>query len=164
MHEPAGSPQGEYRSAQHEDTQVSRPRLVLDTNVLVSAFLWRGTPGRLIELVGEKEVQLFTSRALLDELAATLAKKKLARYVAATGLSAAQMLAGYRRAATTVTARRLDERASRDADDDAVLACALAARADLIVSGDDDLLVLKSFKGIAIVSVAAAIERISSKA
>lgn len=45
-----------------------RPRLVLDTNILVSAFLWQGTPGHLIELAGEKEVQLFTSRALLDEL------------------------------------------------------------------------------------------------
>jgi len=62
-----------------------RLRLVVDTNVLVSAFLWQGTPGRLIELAGEKEVQFFTSRALLDELNATLTKKKLAKAVAATG-------------------------------------------------------------------------------
>ena len=142
---------------------MSRPRLVVDTNVLVSAFLWRGTPGRLIELAGEKEVQLFTSRALLDELGATLAKKKLAKYVAGTGLTAEQMLAGYKRIATTVKARQLDERVSRDADDDAVLGCALAARADLVVSGDDDLLVLRSFKGIAIVSAADAIRRLGSK-
>ena len=40
-------------------------RLVVDTNVLVSAFLWQGTPGRLIELAGEKECRLFTSRALM---------------------------------------------------------------------------------------------------
>ena len=64
-------------------------RLVVDTNVLVSAFLWQGTPGRLIELAAEKEIELFTSRALLDELAATLAKRKLARYVAASGSSPA---------------------------------------------------------------------------
>ena len=140
---------------------MSRPRLVVDTNVLVSAFLWRGTPGRLIELAGEKEVQFFTSRALLDELAATLAKKKLTKYVAATGLTAEQMLAGYKRIATTVTARQLDERVSRDADDDAVLACALAARADLIVSGDADLLVLHSFKGIPIVTARKAAERVA---
>jgi putative PIN family toxin of toxin-antitoxin system len=135
-----------------------RPRWVVDTNVLVSAFLWQGTPARVIELAGEKEVQLFTSRALLDELAATLAKKKLARYVAATGLTADQMLANYRRIATLVTARQLDAQVSRDVDDDAVLACALAARADLVVSGDDDLLSLKSFNGIPIVSVAQAIK------
>ena len=143
---------------------MSRPRLVLDTNVLVSAFLWQGTPGRLIELAGDKEVQLFTSRALLDELTATLAKKKLAKYLAATGLTAEQMLASYRRIATTVTARQLDERVSRDADDDAVLACAFAARADLVVSGDDDLLVLRSFKGIAIVSAASAVRQIDGTA
>ncbi|RZL02853.1 MAG: putative toxin-antitoxin system toxin component, PIN family [Rubrivivax sp.] len=114
-----------------------KPRLVLDTNVVVSAFLWQGTPGRLIELAGEKEAQLFTSRALLDELAATLAKKKLAKYVAATGLTVEQMLANYRRIAKLVTANQLEQQVSRDIDDDAVLACALAARADLIVSGDD---------------------------
>ncbi len=53
-------------------------RLVLDTNVLVSAFLWKGKPGRLIELAAEKEIEIFTSRALLDELAATPSRKKLA--------------------------------------------------------------------------------------
>lgn len=125
-------------------------RLVVDTNLLVSAFLWQGTPGRLIELAAEKEILLFTSRALLDELAATLGKKKLAKPVLATGLTADQMLRNYRRLATLVTARQLAQRVSRDADDDAVLACALAARADLIASGDDDLLTLKHFRGIPI--------------
>lgn len=137
-----------------------RPRWVVDTNVLVSAFLWQGTPARVIELSGEQEVQLFTSRALLDELAATLAKKKLAKYVAATGLSVDQLLTNYRRIVTLVTARQLDARVSRDADDDTVLACALAARADLVVSGDDDLLSLKSFNGIPIATAAQAIKRL----
>lgn len=138
-----------------------RPRWVVDTNVLVSAFLWTGTPGRVIELAGEKEVQLVTSRALLEELAATLTKRKLAKHVAATGLSSDQMLAHYRRVATLVTARQLDAQVSRDADDDAVLACALAARADLIVSGDDDLLTLQSFNGIPIITAARAVKGFS---
>lgn len=137
-------------------------RLVVDTNVLVSAFLWQGTPGRLIELAAEKEIALFTSRALLDELAATLAKKKLAKPVLATGLTAEQMLRNYRRLATLVTARQLAQQVSRDADDDAVLACALAAHAELIVSGDDDLLVLKHFQGIPITTPAQAIRRIEA--
>jgi len=131
-------------------------RLVVDTNVLVSAFLWEGTPGRLIELAGEKEIQLFTSRALIDELAATLAKKKLAKPIAATGLTAEAMVRNYRRIATLVSASRLAGQVSRDADDDQVLACALAAKANLIVSGDKDLLDLESFEGIRIVSAAEA--------
>ena len=69
-----------------------------------------------------------------------------------------QLLTNYRRIVTLVTARQLDTQVSRDADDDAVLACALAARADLIVSGDDDLLVLKDFNGMPIVTAAQAIK------
>ena len=134
------------------------PRLVIDTNVLVSAFLWQGTPGRLIELAGEKEVLFFTSRSLLEELHETLNKKKLVRSVVATGLSADQMLTNYRRLATLVTARQLAKPVSRDADDDAVLACAIAAHADFIISGDDDLLVLKNFEGIPIIRPAQAVE------
>jgi hypothetical protein len=59
-------------------------------------------------------------------------------------MSIQQMLAGDKRIASTVRARRPGERASRDADDDAVLACALAARVDLVACGNDDLLVLRS--------------------
>lgn len=141
-----------------------RPRWVADTNVLVSAFLWQGTPGRVVELARDEEVQLFTSRVLLDELAATLAKRKLARYVAASGLSAEQIVTSYRRIVTLVTARQLNARVSRDADDDAVLACALAARADLVVSGDNDLLSLKGFSGIRIVTIAQAVKAVSGSA
>ena len=136
--------------------------LVVDTNVLVSAFLWQGKPGRLIELAAENEIYLFTSRSLLDELAATLAKKKLAKPVLATRLTADQMLHNYRRLATRVTARRIAQQISRDADDDAVLACALAAGANLIVSGDGDLLVLKHFQGIPIATPALALQVIEA--
>ena len=129
--------------------------------MLVSAFLWEGTPGQLIDLAGEKAVQLFTSRALIEELAEVLHRKKLAKRVAATGLSADQMIANYRRIATLVTARHLTPRISRDADDDAVLACALAARAHLIVSGDADLLDLKKHQGIPIVPPAEAVRVVS---
>jgi putative PIN family toxin of toxin-antitoxin system len=138
-------------------------RLVVDTNVLVSAFLWQGTPGRLLELAAETQIELFTSRALIDELSEVLHRKKLAKRVKATGLTAAQMVRLYSgRLARIVTARKLVNPASRDADDDAVLACALIAGADLIVSGDDDLLALKHYQGIPIVTPAQAIQRIEA--
>ena len=50
----------------------------------------------------------------------------------------------------------------RDPDDDAVLALALAAKVDWIVSGDDDLLVLQSFEGIAIITPAQALLRMGT--
>lgn len=130
-------------------------KLVVDTNVVVSAFLWQGLPGRLLDLAGEKEVRLFTSRALLDELADVLDRKKLIKKVLATGLTVPQMLENYRKIVTLVTARQLPQRVSPDADDDAVLAAAKAARADFIVSGDrKHLLALKRFEGIPIVTAA----------
>ena len=133
-------------------------RLMVDTNVVVSAFLWQGTPGRLLEMAGEKQVWLFASRTLLDELADVLGRKKLAKSVGATGLTVPQMLAAYRKVITLVTARQLPQQVSPDADDDAVLATARAAKADLIVSGDrKHLLILKRFDGIPIVTVAQAV-------
>lgn len=138
-------------------------RLVVDTNVVVSAFLWQGLPGRLLDLAGEQQVRLFASRALLDELVDVLGRKKLAKSVAATGLTVSQMLANYRKVITLVTARQLPQRISLDADDDVVLATAKAARVDLIVSGDrKHLLSLKRFEGIPIVSVAQAVAMLES--
>lgn len=138
-------------------------RLVVDTNVVVSALLWQGTPGRLLDMAGEKQTRLFSSRALLDELADVLSRKKLAKSVAATGLTVPQMLANYRKVITLVTARQLPQQVSPDADDDAVLATAQAAKADLIVSGDrKHLLILKRFEGISIVTAAQAVAMVKA--
>lgn len=137
-------------------------RCVLDTNVLVSAFLWEGMPGKLIELAAEKEIQLFTSKALLDELADVLPRKHLAKKMLSTGLTVTQMMHHYQRLATRVTARQLDQPVSRDVDDDAVLACAIAARANLIVTGDVDLLVLGSYQDIPIVTPAEAVRLLAA--
>ncbi len=129
-------------------------RLVLDTNVLVSAFLWEGIPGRLIELAGEKEIDLYTSRVLLAELSEVLHRRKFTKPVQATGFTAAEIVKHYQRLAHHVTVRQMTQRISRDADDDQVLACAMAAKADFIVSGDKDLLALKVFREIPIVTAA----------
>ena len=53
-------------------------------------------------------------------------------------------------------------RVVRDADDDQVIAAALAAQADLIVSGDDDLLAIGSYQGIRILTAAEALRRVEA--
>jgi hypothetical protein len=73
------------------------------------------------------------------------------------------MLANYRKVITLVTARQLPQQVSPDADDDAVLSAAQAAKADLIVSGDrKHLLILKRFEGIPIVTAAQAVAMIEA--
>jgi predicted nucleic acid-binding protein len=57
----------------------------------------------------------------------------------------------------------LPKRVCRDPDDDVVLATAVAGRADFIVTGDDDLLVLKRFRGIRILSPRQVLEMLHAK-
>jgi len=133
---------------------IRPPRLVVDTNVVVSALLWKGKPGQLLGKAESGEVRLYTSRTLLDELLDTLERPKLTKRVGLTGLDVTEMIASYRRVATVKRPKSLDQAFSRDPDDDHVIACALAARADFLVTGDDDLLSLETVEALRIVSPA----------
>ena len=132
-------------------------RLVADTNTVVSALLWRGGPHQLFAALDTAEIAFYTSRALLDELAQVLPRRKLARAVSASQKSIDALVADYEALTELVKPRPLRERVGRDPDDEAVIPCALAARADLIVSGDNDLLVLKAHQNIRIVNAATAL-------
>jgi putative PIN family toxin of toxin-antitoxin system len=68
-------------------------RIVLDTNVALSALLWRGTPYRLLEAIRRQEhVQLFASAALLAELGEVLIRSVAAKRLALIGRSAHETL------------------------------------------------------------------------
>jgi len=136
-------------------------KLVIDTNILVSAFLWKGAVNRFIALVEESDIQVYTSRVLLDELESTLQSEKLTRAVHASGLDVSGLMSRYRDMSTLITTRQMTQQICRDADDDAVLACALAARADMIVTGDKDLLVLQPFQGVDILNPTDALQRLA---
>ncbi|MGQ0652765.1 MAG: putative toxin-antitoxin system toxin component, PIN family [Betaproteobacteria bacterium] len=111
-----------------------------------------GAPHRLFQAAETEELSFHASRALVHELADVLARRKLAAAVKANGKSASALLADYNGLVELVRPRGLLRRVGRDPDDEAVIACALAAHADLIVSGDQDLLVLKNYRRIRIVS------------
>lgn len=137
-------------------------RVVLDTNVVASALLWGGTPERLIELAGEGTLEFFTSEALLAELAGILGRSKFAQKLRQKNVSAAEIVARYREIAEAVESAPIQEAALRDPDDASVLACALAARADAIVSGDADLHALGSYQGIPVLSPADCLKRVAT--
>ena len=81
----------------------------------------------------------------------------------AAGLSAAELVQDYERLAEVVTPEPLPAPVSRDPDDDHVLACALAAKAELIVSGDKrHLLVLGEYQGIPIRTAAEALGQLTA--
>jgi len=139
-------------------------RIVADTNTVVSGLLWQGMPRRLIDRARQQAFMLCTSPILIAELANVLGRRKFERRQHDAGLTAEALVQDYARLAEVVESAPLPQPVSRDPDDDQVLACAIAAHANLIVSGDDDLLSLGSHQGILILTAGQAVERISSAA
>jgi uncharacterized protein len=138
-------------------------QIVLDTNVVLSALLWRGTPHHLLAAISQRpSIQLYSSSALLEELADVLTRPSAAKRLALIGRSA---LADYVEAIELVEPASVPRVVVGDVDDDQVIAAAVAARADLIVSGDrKHLLPLGSHQGIDIIDAAEAVKRIAASA
>lgn len=121
-------------------------RVVLDTNVLIAAFVTRGVCHELVEHV-VREHEPFTSDFILGELRATLTDKlRVPRDLAAEAVEL--QLSRMRR----VEPAAVPESTCRDPEDAAVLGTALAADATCLVTGDEDLLVLRKHRGIYILA------------
>ncbi len=123
-------------------------RIVADTNTVVSGLLWRGAPRQVLETARANTIQLFTSAVLLAELEDVLNRKKFASRLALADLTPHELVLGYAALATLVEPADIAPVILNDPDDDHVLACAVAASAQAIVSGDRDLLGLKSWQSI----------------
>ena len=135
-------------------------RLVLDTNVVVSGLIWGGVPGKLLLLADNRQVGLFTSDRLLAELADVLGRPKFGCLAGAKTHAYSSLLNRYRTALQEVVLRQVERVVPSDPDDDAVIATAVAARADIIATGDQDLLALHPYRGIAITPPAEALRRV----
>ena len=119
--------------------------VVLDTNVIVAALVAKGLCHEVVvRALGGCSVA--TSPALLDELDQTL------RATFTLGPAATAFLEHLRLRVRLVTPMPLSAPMSRDADDDVVLATAVAADASVIVTGDQDLLVIRRLNRIEIIS------------
>lgn len=135
-------------------------RLVLDTNVLVASLIGRAAPRQLADAARTEVFQMCTSDALLAELEDVLSRPMFARRLQDAGLAARNLVEDLRRIALVVSPPVVPRVVARDPDDDHVLACAIVASADLIVSGDRDLLELRSYQGIPILNPADALARV----
>lgn len=120
-------------------------RVVLDTNVLIAAFVAHGQCHELLEHAARAH-DLLTSDAILEEL-----REKLTGKLGAASDTVERTLDLLRSRMTVVEISPLPVPTCRDPDDDRILATALAARADCLVTGDADLLVLDPYAGIPIV-------------
>lgn len=129
-------------------------RIVLDANVLISAFLSPGSkPAQILQLAAEEgKFQLCVSREILEEVRGVLGRPRLRRTYQSSARETNEYLNAI--AATSLMTMGIIQVSAVKADpaDDKYLACALEAQADYIISGDHHLLGLKSYQGITIVN------------
>lgn len=135
-------------------------RVVADTNVVISGLLWQGSPRQVLDAARNSLLTLYTSEGLLTELRGVLSRAKFDRLLIQQETSPEEVVTEYAALATTIIPATIPPTVVADPDDDAVLACALAAQAEAIVSGDSDLLSLKSFQGIPILTAAELLGRV----
>ena len=134
-------------------------RVVLDTNVLVSAALWpHGAPGRALETTTGGGVALISAETA-TEFAEVLLRAKFARYASAERREAFVRAFIERAELVDVTEQVT---ACRDPKDDKFLEVAVSGRADVLVTGDKDLLVLHPFRGVPILTPADFLAEIES--
>ena len=136
---------------------IGRVKIVLDTNILVSALITKGTPPDLLyQAWSVGDFGLVTSDRQFDELTRVLAYEKLQRYIKPQAASV--LLANMQEMAEMVTGlRKVDY--SPDPDDNWIIATALQGGAEYIVSGDKrDMISITSVEDIKIMTANDAID------
>ena len=128
-------------------------KVLLDTNIWISGLLWGGNPRRIIKLAMSEQIVIYSSKLLIDELQATLAYPKLQRRLEKLAITAEELLvevAGITQLSQSIAISELDQ--LRDPKDKIVLETALGVPVEVIVTGDEDLLILEEFQKIPILT------------
>ena len=121
-------------------------KVVADTNIIISAIFWSGKPYRVIVRGLKGEYQLVTSPEIIDEVLSKLRNKF--QFPENKIEEQANIMLSLFHVVTPTT--RVD--VVRDKKDNKIIECALDANADFIVTGDADLLTLREFRDIKIVT------------
>jgi len=126
-------------------------RAVIDTNVLISALISpNGTPGRILRHL--EEFTIISSSTLVAELVRVLHYKHIAKRYVLDERKIDMFLERLGPVTELVGIPQTTPRVSRDPDDDKFLACAIAGRADYVVSGDQHLLEIGEYKDVRILT------------
>lgn len=123
----------------------SKPRVVVDTNVFISGLLFGGNPGKILEEIKEKKLELVISPEIEVEILEKLEKFGLAE----------RQIKDWKQLLENTAIPIIPKRpvqVSRDTKDNKFLAAAGEANAEFLITGDNDLLVLGSFEKTAIVT------------
>jgi len=134
-------------------------RVVLDTNVLVSALIKSGKPKRLLGAVLGPKHTLILSDPIIEEFSRVSADQKIAKYADDEAVAA---FLGVLLSKAVFVRLKSKVRVFRNPDDD-VLSTAKEGDADFVVTGDKHILELHEFKGIRIVTIEKALSVVKGK-
>lgn len=132
------------------------PKVVFDTNILISSLIKNGKPRLLWNLVTIGKIHLVLSKQILEEFVEVAAREKLRKYVTENDIRI--FLESIKEIASFVRVRHKFKAIKEDPDDDIILDTAYDGKVDYIVSGDKHLLDLEEFKGMKIVTASKMLE------
>jgi putative PIN family toxin of toxin-antitoxin system len=122
-------------------------KVVLDTNIFVAAFFWNGNPRKVFDRVTNGLDELFITDDILKEIFTVMSRDKfdanidnIEEYI--------KIIESY---SVKIIPKNKPEEISRDKDDDKILQCGFEGNVNYIITGDNDLLVLKEYKNIKII-------------
>ena len=122
-------------------------RAVADSNVYISALNFGGTAEEVIALGRAQTLQLFISPSILTEIGGVLMRK-----FQWSGAGTRQAIAAIQEFARLVQPKETVQLITEDEPDNRILDCAIEAKAEVVITGDEHLRQLKTFRGIPILS------------
>ncbi|MBY0438288.1 MAG: putative toxin-antitoxin system toxin component, PIN family [Burkholderiales bacterium] len=137
-------------------TDALKRQQAADSLLAIAALLWHGPSHALLAQVRSGSLGLVSSPALLAKLADVLGRSKFDAILKRSNASREKALAEVRQLDELIEPPPLPQPVCSGHDDDELLALAIAAQADLIISCDIDLLVVQQFNGMLILSPAQA--------
>lgn len=128
-------------------------RVVLDTNILISGFLWQGSAAEIFRLAQENKIKICVNKEIIDEFKKVLDYSKFNSRLKIIEKTTDEVITEFLEVVKYYPPRKLPEVIiPEDPSDDKFLACASISQASFIVSGDKHLLKLEKFQNIPIVS------------
>ncbi|MBU0460819.1 MAG: putative toxin-antitoxin system toxin component, PIN family [Nanoarchaeota archaeon] len=128
-------------------------KVVLDTNVVISSAISSdGNPASIFEMLLLEEIQNFTTEEIIEEIKEVLERPRITKRLSL--IEREFILNNFIHFSTTIKPAVRIEEIKDDPDDNKFLECAVSAKADYIISGDEHLLKVNRFKGILIVTPA----------
>ncbi|OGG02955.1 putative toxin-antitoxin system toxin component, PIN family [Candidatus Gottesmanbacteria bacterium RBG_16_37_8] len=132
---------------------INNLRVVVDTNVLVSGLLGiKNSPSsQILNAVRSQKIILVSSPVILEEVEKVIGRERIAKLTKMSKKEQKEFINELIERIDITAGKQLTQIISRDVKDDKFLAAAFEAKADYLITGDKDLLVLKKFRGTKII-------------